>query len=328
MVEKHDYETMIIRYLKGEATPEEAMKLEDWKAERVENRTLFNHYERLINGSNTFRQPNVDSAWRSIQKDITPKGRIIPFQKMVVWTSALAAVLILGLLVFNLQDDGNYKSFHKLNSSSNSSKSGIMFAENESEIFTLSDRSEVVLAKGSSLKLSKDFGKGQRRSKLMGSGKFSVIHDETNPFIIEVAGMEVHDLGTVFDIQSKEDTVKVVVYEGSVELRLNNKTLAMEAGDSAFYVISEQLIEAYATPEARKDVIFNFDGTTLAEVATILNSFFSKNIQIMSEELKACKITIVFKNKSLAEILEYIKLTLDLNIIYKPSKIEIYGEGC
>ena len=328
MVEKQDYETMLIRYLKGEATPEEAMTLEDWIAEKEENKTLYSQYERLIHGDQVFQKPDEDEAWARIQKSTSPIGRIVHLNKRIFWTSAVAALLIIGILLFNFQDTLPKKGVNNQNHVTTNTSAGVMFAEKQSENFTLSDQSTVELKKGSSLELAKDFGKGQRRSKLKGSGRFSVIHDEANPFIIEVSGLEVHDIGTVFDIQSMEDTVKVVVHEGAVELRLNNETLAMEAGDSAFYVISEQLIQAYAAPEARKDVIFNFDGTTLSEVATILNSFFSKNIVIVTEELKTCKITIVFKNKSLAEILEYIKLTLDLNMVYKPSKIEIYGEGC
>ena len=48
MVEKQDFEALIVRYLEGIATPEEAMQLEDWKNESSDNQQLYERYERLF----------------------------------------------------------------------------------------------------------------------------------------------------------------------------------------------------------------------------------------------------------------------------------------
>lgn len=330
MVEKQDFEAMIVRYLNGDATPDEAMMLEDWKNESPENQQLFNHYEKLLLGAVKFEKPNTDQAWREVSRAAKADTKVIPLARWVQWGSAIAAVLVIGFFAITYQfkssSGGAFKAYSLEVPVENEH---ILFAKNGLRNFTLTDNSIVELREGSSLELSKDFAKGERRAKLNGSGKFTVVHDESHPFVIDVEGLEVYDIGTVFDIQTLEDTVKVIVYEGAVELRLNDQTLAMEAGDSAFYVISEQLIDSYKTQDDRKDVVFNFEETSLKDVVQVLEEFFNRKIVIVSDSVKECLVTVSFdQNNSLAEILDIIALTLDLEIISKSNKIEIYGKGC
>ena len=329
MVEKQEFEAIIVRYLNGDASPEEAMLLEDWKSESSENQQLYDHYEKLFTGTTDFRKPDTDDAWRKVSGQLQVNTRVIPLSRWVQWGSAIAAVLVLGFFALNSSIESNSGGAFKAYSLELPQENErILFAKNGLRNFTLTDNSVVELREGSSLELSKDFLKGERRAKLKGSGKFTVIHDEAHPFIIDVEGLEVYDIGTIFDIQTLEDTVKVIVYEGAVELRVNNQTLAMEAGDSAFYVISEQLIQSYKTEDDRKDVVFDFDETSLKDVVHVLEKFFNRKIEIVSESVKECPVTVSFKNNSLAEILDIIAMTLDLEIVSKSNKIEIYGKGC
>ncbi len=321
------YESLIIRFLNGEASPEEAMLLEDWKEVSSENQKLFEQYEQLLSKGKNFRKPATQEVWTKIRPEQSETARIVPLQKWSKWIGAAAAVLIMGMLLYT-----NFSTNKKIEPiAANPSKvvhEPTLFAKNGAKEFTLKDQSKVELTQGSSLQLSDDFNQGERRATLKGSGRFTVVHDVKNPFVIDVEGLEVFDIGTVFDIQTDEDTVKVIVYEGAVELRLNQEVLALAAGDSAFYVISERLIDEYPTAKERKDTIFHFDGTSLKEVAMVLEKFFDRPIIIMNPEIEACPLTVRFKNKSLAEILDVIEIMLDLKIVSSPSKIEIYGEGC
>lgn len=328
MVDKvHEYEALIARYLAGEALPEEAMRLEDWKQASSENQKIFDHYERLMKKEKEFKTPDLDQAWERIQPKEEEKSKVLSLKTWKRWTPAIAALFIVGIFIYT---NFNAPAVHTLPKPKlvESGMDNVLFAKQGVEHFMLTDRSIVALSKGSSLELSPDFAKGERRAKLKGSGRFTVVHDEQHPFVISVEGLEVYDLGTVFDISTDEDTVKVVVYEGSVELRRNRKTIALEKGDSAFYLISEQLLKEYPTKEKRKDTIFDFDGTSLKEVVLVLEKFFGRPIEIKTEAIKDCPLTIEFKNKTLAEILDILEIMFDLEIIRKPSKIEIYGKGC
>lgn len=327
---KQDFEALIVRYLEGNASPDEAMALEDAKASDPEVQDMYDHYEQLLLGDKVFVKPDTKSAWKTVKAQVEPKGKVISLRMIVGWSAAAAAILIVALLLPGLlstpSTGGALASIPK--GSTEQQNENILFAKNNVSEFRLVDNSLVSLSKGSSLELSSDFATRERRSKLKGSGRFTVVHDEQHPFVIEVEGMEVYDIGTVFDIQTDDDTVKVVVLEGAVELRLNGEVIAMEEGDSAFYVISEKFMEMYGTEEARQDTIFNFEKTKLHEVVEILKKSYKKEIVIMNDEIRDCELTVTFKNKSLAEVLDIIELILDVNTVRKPSKIEIYGEGC
>ncbi len=186
----------------------------------------------------------------------------------------------------------------------------------------------MTLQPGSKLTIPKDFNENNRLLSLEGSGSFEVIHDEKNPFILSVGDLEIYDLGTVFHVNQQGDTVKVSVDEGIVELNINGQHLALEKGDSAFYLISKKVIKEYGTPTAREDVVFEFDGTSLSEVTNVLSAFFKREIIIKNPELANCSVSVTFKNEELATILDIISELLDINIIQNNKTIEIHGESC
>ena len=194
--------------------------------------------------------------------------------------------------------------------------------------YTLEDDSKVTLQPGSKLTIPADFNENNRSLSLEGSGSFEVIHDENNPFVLSVGELEIYDLGTIFHVDRNGDTVKVSVDEGIVELNINGQNLALEEGDSAFYLVSQQVIKEYAAPTAREDVVFEFDGTSLSEVTEILSAFFKRDIEIKNPALETCPVSVTFKNEALATILEIIAELLDINIVQNKKTIEIYGESC
>ncbi|MBC8088160.1 MAG: FecR domain-containing protein [Phycisphaerae bacterium] len=83
---------------------------------------------------------------------------------------------------------------------------------------TLSDGSLVILAAGSRLTVSANYGQGQRDVELQGEGRFTVKHDATRPFAVRIGSALVRDLGTVFTVKSIGSAVVVAVTEGSVSL--------------------------------------------------------------------------------------------------------------
>ncbi|MCR9173938.1 MAG: FecR domain-containing protein [bacterium] len=322
MVEKQDFEALIVRYLEGIATPEEAMELEDWKKISSENQQLYNHYEELFS-QNRLQQVDTDRAWMKVSGEISQKTRIVSLKDWRHWAMAAAAILVIALIIPTLMDDGGTTKMDEQPIAEKEEESNILYAKNGVKSFNLEDNSTVELAEGSSLELSKDFKSGDRRSKLKGSGRFTVVHDEAHPFVIDVEGLEVYDIGTVFDITTTKDTVKVVVMEGAVELRKNGQVLAMEEGDSAFYLISQQLILEYPDKEVLDGIIYKFTDVPLQEIVRNLSAHFKRNIVIMDEGLKKKTFTVEFKGQDLPEAIKLLELS-DLRFVIKNDKIEIY----
>lgn len=327
---REEIEILIGLFLNGEATPEQAMELEDWKAMSEENRQLFNEIEKVYSLTHdvpTFVVKDEHQAWRNVEEKInsTPTKK----QNWYILYAAAAVILVVILFkgLFNVEPTPiKHQAKNPLIDSTNVNT--IIMASNAVESFTLKDQSIVELQPGSKLTLDKNFNTKKRLVELSGSGKFTVIHDEKNPFILKVRGLEVFDIGTIFRIKNNGDTVKVSVDEGEVELRLNGKVIAVTAGDSAFYLVSKQVISRYKNPKDRKDHTFVFDGTTLKEVASILSEFFNRKIVVMDKEIENCPLSVTFKNENLVTILDIIKELMDVRIIHKNDTIGIYGTGC
>jgi len=322
MVEKQDFEALIVRYLEGVATPEEAMLLEDWKAQSDENQQQFDHYERLF-AQNRWTKVDVDAAWKKVNKDISTKTKVIPLKDWRYWAVAAAAILVLALVLPTLMTDSSGTIIDPPSVVSSKEESNTLHATNGVKSYILDDSSVVALKSGSSLELNENFKNGNRRAKLKGSGRFTVVHDEQHPFVIDVEGLEVYDIGTVFDITTNKDTVKVVVLEGAVELRKNGKILAMEEGDSAFYLISQQLIKEYPTPKSLKGITIEFENTPLKDIVSHLSKFFKRNMVIKDEALKEEPFNLPLKDAEFPEVIKLLKSN-QLRIENNNGTIEIY----
>jgi ferric-dicitrate binding protein FerR (iron transport regulator) len=331
---REEIEELIACYLNGEATPEQAMELEDWKAESADNGTLYSVLENVYNltqNTTGFQSPDIEKAWRNVKLHIKEETKAIPiWRNSRVWLSVAAVALLAFLLgrLFNNNENPQENFAEGTDKEIVTPLETVLLASEKVESFTLEDQSKVELEKGSRLVLDADFNTNGRSATLHGSGTFEVIHDESSPFIISVEGLQVIDVGTVFNIDTRGDTIKIVVDEGAVELRLNGKTLDIVEGDSAFYVISDQVIARYKSPGAEQDHIFEFDGTNLEEVASVLGKFFERKIVVMDHAIAKCPLSVTFRNESLATILDIIKELLDVKIVRNKDIIGIYGEGC
>lgn len=327
-----DIDALIAAFLKGEATPEEALKLQTFIEASDENRRYFQEMEKVMemtHATPVFDDANKLQVWQQIASGMEPeipKIRSLNVKRMFY---AAAAMLILSLSTFFLlPDETNKRLVGKQRPTENNDlKEPVLMADSDTTL-NLADQSTIYLKAGSKLELSKDFNLKSRRLKLQGSAEFHVIHNEQKPFVLSVEKLKIVDLGTVFRVVSAKDTIKIVVDEGKVELRLNNQLVKMAAGDSAFYVIKSDFISRYDTKKERKNKVFEFDGTTLREVAEILSAFYEQPIVIKDKAIENCKLTVRFSNEDLVTILDVIQELMDIKVVRNNRIIEFYGEGC
>lgn len=331
----NDIEALIAVFLSGEATPDQAMQVQDFIDESDENKNYFKELENtysITHGISTFDTQNKRNVWKKVSSESqNEKTKIVRFtpRKLVF---AAASILLFAMLttMYLLMKSPTQANGNAGNDKpkENPFKKQEFFAQNSEKSITLSDNSKVKLTKGSQLTLADNFNQKNRLLKLKGSATFEVIHDEKKPFIVSVEKLKIFDIGTVFRVESYSDTVKIVVDEGKVELRLNNSVLKMSAGDSAFYVIKTDFISRYETKKQRKNKIFEFDGTSLKEVTQVLSEFFEQEIVIKNKEIENCPLTVRFKNEDLITILDLIKELMDIKVVKNNKVIELYGKGC
>ncbi|NVK64125.1 MAG: FecR domain-containing protein [Flavobacteriales bacterium] len=332
---REDIDALIVSYLNGEASPDQAMLLEDWKNEHPDNKEYFLKFEKAhatTYGSQPFTLGSKGSAWKVIENQIKEQ-KVTPLWRKPLFVVSVAAAAIITLIVvtgvLSPDDTPPVANNTKVEREKElEERENVIYASNKVAYYTLEDDSKVMLQPGSKLIIPKDFNEKNRSLSLDGSGTFEVIHDEKNPFVLMVGELEIYDLGTIFHVDHSGDTVKVSVDEGIVELKINGQKQALEKGDSAFYLVSQKVIKKYAEPSAREDVVFEFDGTSLAEATEILGAFFKRKIEIKNPALAECTVSVTFKNESLATILDIIAELLDINIVQNKKTIEIYGESC
>lgn len=309
-INNHSIDDLISKYLCGEATPDEAMQLEEWKQISKENQLYFDNMQQsfLMVSNVEWSAPDKKSAWQKF--NAKPK----PSPKMG-WMYGLAAVLVVGLLavVFLMKDN----------------KMPVELIANSTAITqSLSDQSEVTLQSNSKISYENGFGTEHRQLKLSGKGKFTVTHNEDLPFIIESNGVFIEDLGTVFSVESMpdSDTVYVVVNEGIVRLYdEHGSEIIIKAGEKAWYIRSQKTI---ITDLDTKVLKFDFKDTRLVEVVDLLEKTYEIDMQLSPESIGECKITTQFFDEEVATIITIIAETLGFKYEYQDHHYKIEGKPC
>lgn len=303
---------IITKYLCGEASPEEAIDIEQWLNESPQNRAYFDNMEQtfLLVSQKGKAKPDQQKAWDKIHKNIFQQVKIFK------WINGVAAVFLVGMVavIFLINQNENHVSE--------------IYASDHPVYQKLKDKSAVTLGKNSKIILDKEFGITNRKLSFKGKADFSVIHDEKMPFIIESQGVFIEDLGTVFSVESepKSDTVYVVVNEGIVRLYdEHGSEIIIKAGEKAWYIRSQKKI---ITDIDSKTIKFDFKDTRLAEAVAKLEETYDIDIQLVPESIGDCKFTTPFFDEEVATIITIITETLGFKYQYQDHHYIIEGKPC
>lgn len=150
---------------------------------------------------------------------------------------------------------------------------------------TLPDGSEVRLQPGSKLTYPAEFKSAKRVVRLNGEACFAVTKNEQQPFIVKTNALEVHVIGTTFNLHaySEDERIITTLYEGKVHVRTGQEHLISLAPD-------EQLIYNRVTGKTtvRKLTVekktisaeggFYFDNNSLPEILRAIERRFNVRI--------------------------------------------------
>lgn len=108
-----------------------------------------------------------------------------------------------------------------------------------------------------------------------GEALFHVRHDATRPFRLDVAGRTVEDVGTVFNVVSDTDEVRVAVAEGAVIYNPAQEAIRLRPGKGLIDAATSNTIRLFDTPAASiggwSSGQFRYAAAPLADVATDLS---------------------------------------------------------
>lgn len=319
---------LIVKFLSGEATPEEAMALHDWLQNPV-NQFHFNGLQKAWNASYPGKSPrpvNVEKAWSRMghlkrdpeQKQLPRKSFFAPkaFLKVaasVIFLSALGAVIYwftenkkVGEIVIETRDSIQHVNF--------------------------SDQTEVALFRNSSLKYPEKFDKLREVHLLKGEAFFQVTPDPAKPFLVHTRLATVKVLGTAFNVMSHTDRLEISVDQGRVLVYTTTDSVYLKAGEAASlqpgknrFVIhqSNSNVWSYATHK------YVFNNTSLAEVFDYVEKAQNCEIRMSDTAIGNCKLTATFESVSTEYMLTLITEALNLSVIkHDDHTFTVEGEGC
>jgi ferric-dicitrate binding protein FerR (iron transport regulator) len=304
---------LITKYLCGEASADEAIMLETWKAASPENQKHFDQMQKthhMVYGKDA-SLPDKERARKSLKKSLF--GNTISFRKYYI-----AAAFILGMAVLSVFMWNEYMSNQDVK----------ILAKDDSVHQVLNDDSEVTLAQNGQITIEKGFGKTHRHLHLSGKAEFNVKHLKTKPFIIDADGVYIEDIGTVFTVKSLpfSDTVFAIVKEGIVKLYDDaGSQITIKAGEEAWYVRSQKKI---ITDPNTKTIKFDFRDTSLSDIIALLQETYHVDITLTPKSIGSCQITTQFFDEDLATIITIITETLGFKYQYEDHHFKIEGKPC
>jgi transmembrane sensor len=313
---------LIGRFLSGEASPDEAMMLEDWKQEAPENQAYYEQSEQvfaLLQNGEMPAEVDVAKAWEKV-RPMQEQEKVKPLYPKTTFTRIAAALIILlgigvGFVLFF-----------------NTGQTGTSYvADNNPKDIKLPDGTEATVFAHSSLSTDAGFGKTNRLLHLKGNATFSVVHDERMPFVIDAGNVFIKDIGTRFTVRSSMDTDTVYVHvdEGIVLLFDSlGSAIEIKATEHALYIRSKRQIVKNETTVAQPNAQLNFNNKPLGEVIATLNATYKTSIILQNASLKNCTITTRFEHEDLDTIISIIAETLGLSYEKTSNGYIIKGNTC
>jgi len=312
---------LLFNHFAGNSTLLQKKLIEEWLI-LTENMELY--YEWLDEWENENSQFVADdnqalakifAAKETVDIKIHHNPRIFILKKLAI---AAVVILVVGCTFLLAKDTIFYKS--------------IETAYGEVKLVILPDGSLVTLNANSSIKYSRfTFGDGNREVFLKGEADFSVIHTRSNQnFTVKTGNkLDVTVLGTQFSVYTRKANDKVVLRKGKVALAFdenkNKKHLILQPGDEFTKNEGKNHIEHIADTEkevAWKNHDFLFEGTTLSEIAIMLNDDFGVTAHFDAEALADRKISGSFHAEKAEDLIDAISQLLDLN--YKTKTNNVY----
>jgi transmembrane sensor len=220
----------------------------------------------------------------------------------------------------------------------------------------LPDGTQVWLNSGSKLSYSKSFGNNNREVLLTGEAFFDVVHNAEKPFIIHTTNMNIKVLGTMFNVKSyptDKSTVATLI-RGSIEVSLkdrpaekiilkpNEKIIVANSNSTVIKPIKTKLeqepdgvpivsVRGLTYYQHSRDVVETswvenkliFQNESFEDLASQLERWYGVNIRFKNPEMQQLYFTGDFKNESISQALDALKLSNNFNYTIEGNNITI-----
>lgn len=319
-------EDILIRYIDGMLTEEEAVEVKNWRAASLENEKLLEQVyftAQVASRLKVMRTVNPDEALSRFKSRIHKKEKRLALRQVLGVIQRAAAVLfipvfLLSAYLFIQQGQGNVRTLAVR------TNPGVVSA------FDLPDGSKVWLNANSELRYPSDFNADTRTVELTGQGYFEVTKNAHKPFIVKAdKDYSVEVLGTSFNVSAYKDEsmIETTLVEGSVKLNVvsggKRMTQMLKPNEKAEYQKGADKIKVF-------DVNTEYDTAWKNGEIIFRNHPMDKvlkTLELKDNEILKSIITARFKDEQLPQVLEYLKLASGIQYaIHKPT-VKDSGSG-
>ncbi len=336
--------TLLVKYITGEADDTEVQKIKHWLSLHPENEQYFIElYEAWQNM--LLLEPeliNTEKAYQAFLTKVTPEKKTIR-----LWSpyGKIAAAIMVGVLTLTF-------FLSKTNNKTEPTYQIVEAKKGTTLRLTLADSTIVYLNSGSKLRYETTFGKKNRNVYLDGEAFFDIGHKVKNmPFIVYAKNYVIRDIGTKFNLKAyaNDAAFETTVIKGEVSVEGKADNTAQET--NRIYLKPHQILKIYApakdertlkqTPfnevqvalidstklqiyDGWKDNLLVFEGSTLSEIAKILERRYDVTISIDNQELQNLKYSGSFKNVAdINKVLQIIQENTPISYTIKGQMITI-----
>ena len=317
---------LIIKYLSGEASPEEAIAIDDWREDPV-NRVHFESLSSVWNASHPGKQLTPTTrhdSWTQVDDQISTGYHAAGSATISRYALRIAASLLIVVAV----GIGLLVKF-----SPETTDTLVVTTSDSIKNFVLPDLSSITLHHETTIQYPAKFAEASREvTMLSGEAYFAVAHDSNRPFIIhhEIANIRV--VGTEFNVKASNQNIEVSVNSGKVLVFTAYDSALLETGMIAVVSNHEKSFEikndanvntwGYATGK------FVFSDTPVGEVISSVEKAYPCRISVVDPSIRNCKLTAVFDNDSAENIVNLLAESLNLSVKRDGTRFILEGDGC
>ena len=260
-----------------------------------------------------------DEEWEMFRQKCfgsTKKGaKGVAFSKILRFAAVVIALFSIGVTAFLFRSQIVESSWQQLATN--------LYVDS----VRLDDQSVIVMNKASRIKYR--FNDGQRLVRLDGMAFFKVAKDSHRPFVVKLNHSEVKVLGTSFFIENlkERDRVVVEVAEGRVEFSNKHQKVILLKGQKAVLengMINHFDCEAQNIASWEKGRL-SFQAANLSQVVDQLMTYYPEILKVnqLSLAQDTVKVTTVFDNQPLTDVLDELKIHFGKNIHFSDGELTI-----
>jgi len=319
-MQKSDFDKLLQRYLAGEVSEEERIKIEAWldvmKTRDTADVELSREDEDKLFQKITANVDNVDEILAISGEEKKGRG----------WVLGIAAGLLIASIV-------SYAIWHVAGRSPGSleaiSKAGV-------EKIILNDGSLAWLRGESRLVYYEKASEGIRYAELSGEALFEVAKDAQHPFVIRCGAATIRVVGTSFSVRMDSDRLELKVLTGRVHLSSETDKVGVDLDpkEKAIYTggggIKKEALKGSEVSLITDDTEYNmqFANAPMDQIAERIGRKFNVKISIAIPRAGQCRITADFTDHSLESTLQMITEVLDVAYTRNGNAVTINGSGC